>query len=415
MSIEINASVLMEERKHKECANVRYNGETVVFYDLLDGRLNAFMEVDALAYRGTDKVVSQCGSNRKHQLRRDKDDYLVFNPPRLDGLIQTKNYGWFAIKCALEQHNLEINTKWDPIPLRELVDKSLKSDSVRKIFLVQSTKVPGYNENRSKAVIVPLLDLIIHICPEHHGLSLRRIGARKNGADRFEFENVEYLMLYLFEQFREEFIGLCKIEFCPIHLLHTCDFNATYKYDGQKRAVQRTIYSRKFLKKVNAVPVSALISEKIYGNIPWLITDTTVPSVIKVLSYNLPFCFYEAGTNYDRLPKAIYFETVIIFSDMDIDGVHYTEGSFIGIEPIVGTRRAEFHFRGELFSTMSLKEELMLEKMLEAFHYNQLKYDTDLLTFYRMHSMNEQQSRVRPAFIRRIQEEILEARGDPKI
>lgn len=391
------------------CYDIRYDGLRVNFFD---HNLKSFSECPCKVYitneKGAKKLFGEIqasgGIENCHtkfiQLRTG--EWLVYNPKQTqpDGFTLARQCGWFAMKSALEEKSIKLNTNWNMIPVLDLNNLSQRQPD--DVFLVSSEKLENFEEIHQTSIVVPLLETLICIRQKFHGMSLKQISSDVFGYFKAEYYDEKKLMIDLFNQFRSELIEICQNEAVPIQHLYQCEFNNTFRYLSHECSPGEITESVKRLVNVYMVPQSLLVGDgkKDYGNIPWKIAshkDTKEVASRSKISYPCePFLYFETDTFKE---KGQFLSDVIIFPQMTIEGQTYPANSSMAFRVIPGTKSSELIFRGDLFKTITAMEWIIINELYKALRRGDFNESDDTAIIYRNLPLPSNELKVRKSFI----------------
>ena len=390
--------------------DVRYDGEVIMLFDDA-GRL--MKNYQAILYRGTPEIVKKSGG--LHQKRINDVESLVINPSNLSDLVTAKDYGWYVKDCIMKEIGASIFTDWKIVFVAgEFPQKTLSDE----YYVVSSIKLPMFLANKNSVHLVPLLETLIHIDQKWSGMTLCQIACSIAGRFEVQFNDQLKLMSYLFNRYRDTLVSLCRVENTPLNKLYQSEFNITFQHNHTKLPTISNIRVVKRLENVVMLPLSRLICERTYGNIPWLIASgrdrDDIERKAKFISH--PFGFFENAIHYNEMKESVLFKNVCILPQMFIkepiqneDGSEnsithtYSVGAIIGIVVFEDGSR-DTVLRGELFDNITTKEQLILTFMFNAFVGGHLTESTNCASILRNLKLYEDQINVRRWFIEAIQQ-----------
>lgn len=409
------------------CHDARYDGENMSFYDY-SGK--CILSHRARLFRGLPNVVNESGG--KHILEVSDTESIVINPNPTSRLAIAEGKNWYVKNRVMKDLDFVIFTEWIPmyvtdemyrevvvtnaIPTKERVAACLPAATTNVYYIVPSIKSPMYMNHYEEISIVPLLETLIHTEPSWSGLTLSQIACTIEGCFRPEFSDEAILMEILFGHSRDLCANLCRTESVPLHKLYQCDFNVTFEHSLQKIIYEYRITVVKCLKNVVMVPLSRLLHEKAYGNIPWLIKDMSERKSIeeKACFITQDLGFFNEG-QFTGITGSVVFTNVCILPEILVeeDDNHlrrlYPAGSMIGVA-VYGDKSCDIMMRGELFEEITTREQIILTLMFNAFIDKQLSSTIDCTKFARNIKLDKDQSRVRKSFINAIQNQLFLAR-----
>lgn len=403
-------------RKLLICHEVRYDGETISLYDADDNRL---VSSKAKLFQGLPEVVKKSGGNHI-QILSDVEA-LVINPRILTHLSPTDGWGWYVRNCMMQELGYIMFTAWKPYYVSDSTFAQRGSTSLSPTGgspgsvcrIVPSIKSTSYIEHCDDIALVPLLETIIQVDQALSGMTLCQIACSVAGRFRAEFNKIERVMEFLFDHFKTLFAELCIKENVPIQRLYQSDFNVTFGHNKHRYPVANRISVVKKLHNVLMIPLSNLVSDKTYGNIPWLISESRERDQLerKAKFIVQPFGFFENTVQYSELQSSILFSNVCILPEITVQyeqtaGGHlqetYQAGAVIGIV-VYDDESKDTVMRGELFEGTTTREQLILTLMFGAFVDGQLQPGVDYSDLLRNLRLEADQLPVRKEYIRAIQ------------
>jgi hypothetical protein len=384
----------------KRFYDVKYDGENLI---VLDRHLSTIDTFRATIYKGLPEVVEASGTEWVRKIHID--EAICVNPGNTNRLVRSNMFSWFAKSCILEKQGYEMNTDWEFIYVdKKTVEKEDIDVDMGVIYVVTNSKSPYYAGMSDKNTLL-LTETIIHLHQEFHGMSLRQIASYINGGFDVRFLNTPYLMDFIISEFIDEMKELCIAENTPITKLYECDFNNTFDYPFERKNDAININVIKHMTDIYLMPISCFFSDKTYGNIPWIISDPFIRDRIRSEASLVANPLIYISNNDGRFP-AVYYNYISVFPSLQLNGKTYAPGSSIGTV-LYADGSSDTFMRGELFEEISAREQFILVMMYDKFIAKELSHDDKCADMFRYFELNEREYRVRPDFIKLIQEQLL--------
>jgi hypothetical protein len=121
--------------------------------------------------------------------------------------------------------------------------------------------------------------------------------------------------------------------------------------------------------------------------------------------YNGPLGFFNRKISFVDGKDGEHFTCIVVFKSLEYNSKKYPQGAMIGI--ITGPGGAEdMVFRGEIFESMSVREQLILVTLFQVFVTGGLRLSQRYVDLYATLPLTKEQQTVRPDYIKLFQEEL---------
>ena len=388
----------------------KYDGTQLFFYNRSHKIIN---QTAAIMYTGSIELKNNCGGTVLYTSSNNKEkDMYVLNPSNAKKLIRLRKFEWLMVQKICELNKYKIFTKWAPVyctTKKEILEAIEKEE---KDIVIPNTEIEGYRECSLKTPLIPLHEIILHLYQEYFNMTLVQIAVKLETYYNPDFFDIKKVMKFLFENFRSSFESLCITEIVPLHELHESNFNITFGHFYERKDFTKEITISKALHNVYVKPYSNLFASETYGNIPWIVgnlrqtrDDNVSCSHQKCVFYNGPLGFFNSKIAFEDKKEPEHFLYIIVFKALEYDSKIYPQGAMMGL--VAGDDGSQdIIFRGEIFESMSVREQLILTSLFQVFIVGDLKSYQKFTKSYATLPLTLEQQRVRNDFIRIFQDEL---------